>query len=278
MKIAILTRGSAGAVELAKVATQLGHTTVLGIFDTPEAQSELLVSDVFIPRISHMTYNYAVQTANTYATQNPHGVIAVTPKGIERSFDKFAAYQDMTANLVPTPATYLLRTESDASALEHHLPLIIKPRTENQGHGIAVVNTMTELLAHVRKLIPVYGSCIAQEFISESAGRDIRAFVVGHEVVAAMERQSTTGSYLANLAAGGRAEPIELTAAEQVIAVKAARLFGAEYAGVDLLRSSHGPVVIEVNVSPGLKIATITNTDIPMLIIQYLTQQRSYHD
>lgn len=275
MKIAILTMGSSGAHQLAHAAKMLGHEPMFGSFDTPQERAALMAADVFIPRVSHRLYAHALQLAGEYAAHKPHGKLAVTAAGIERSFDKYLAYEDMVAHGIPTPKTILVKDRTEAELLADKLPLIIKPRTENQGRNIGVVTTPTALADFAETLVNIYGSCIAQEFIAESSGRDIRAFVVGDRVVAAMERVAQEGSHLANLARGGSAKPIALTAEEQAIAVRAAHLFGATFAGVDILRSKNGPVVIEVNVSPGLKITDVTGIDIPTLIISHLTKENS---
>ncbi|MEY3367123.1 MAG: Alpha-aminoadipate--lysW ligase lysX, partial [Bacteroidota bacterium] len=112
---------------------------------------------------------------------------------------------------------------------------------------------------------------ILQEFIEEAAGSDVRAFVVGREVVAAMRRQAPPGEFRSNLHRGAMAEPVELSEAEEKMVLRAARLMGLEVAGVDLLRSRRGPLVMEVNASPGLEgIEMCTGLDIAGKIISHL--------
>lgn len=278
-KIAILTLGSPGAYRLADAAQALGHQAILSDFDSQTAKQDLFGADIFIPRISPRSYKYAMQLTKEYSSRNPDGVSAVSHAGIERSFDKFLAYQQMVAAGTPTPTTFLIKNRRHMLAYKERLPLIIKPRSENQGRNIFVARTAEALRAYSGLLLDLYGSCIVQDFIEESAGRDIRVFVIGNRVVAAMERQAPEGSDIANLSKGGSARAVSITAAEAAISVRAAQLFETAYAGVDMLRTSHGPVILEVNVAPGLKIANVTAKDIPTAIIkQLISQKEQTHD
>jgi len=270
MKLAILTLGSPGARQLADTAQAMGLQVVMGDFKNEVAQKQLFKADILIPRVSHRLYEHAIHIVEQYAANNPSGFSAVSSGGIAHSFDKFFAYQDMIAGKIPTPVTFLVENIADAERYGDRLPLIIKPRNENQGRNIMVARTPQVLRDHVARLLSLYGSCIVQDFVEESAGRDIRAFVIGDMVFAAMERVAPDGKEIANLSSGGSARPVSLTEAEKAMSVQAARLFGASYAGIDLLRTTNGPVVLEVNVSPGLKIAEIVNVDLPTHIIRYL--------
>lgn len=279
MKITIQTMGSPGAYVLAEVARAMGHEAAVGDFTQDHSRLYANQADIFIPRVSHNSYEDAVALANDCATQNPTCVMAVDGWGIEHSFDKYLAYQLFNEAGIATPWTQLIQHANEIEAYASHLPLILKPRTENQGKGIVVVRDTAALRPAAEHLLSEYNSFIAQSFVAEAAGKDLRAFVVGNKVVAAMERTAKSGSDLANLSAGGSAKPVELTDAEAEVAVKSAALFKTEYAGVDLLRSASGPLVLEVNVSPGFKIAKVTGVDVVRLIIEHLVHKKeNQHD
>ena len=279
MKITIQTMGSPGAYALAETARAMGHEAAVGDFTQNHSRLYANQADIFIPRVSHGSYEDAVALANECAAQNPACVMAVDGWGIEHSFDKYLAHQAFSQAGVATPWTRLIKNPADIEACVPHLPLILKPRTQNQGKGIVVVRDVESLRTAAEHLLREYTTCIAQSFVAEAAGKDIRAFVVGDKVVAAMERTAKPGSDLANLSAGGSAQPAELTSQEAELAVKSAALFNAEYAGVDLLRGASGPVVLEVNVSPGFKIAKVTGVDVVRLIIEHLVHKKeNQHD
>lgn len=275
MKFAILTRHPRSVAVFEEAIIKQGHTPVVSDFKSAISLRKLFECDIFMPRISRISYNHVIEITKKYNQQRPDGVMGVTPEGIRQSCDKYVTYTTMRDNALPTPWTTLISEAHDAEILASKLPLVLKPRTENRGKNIAVIDDSLLLKAYAQKLLALYGSCIAQTFVSESAGRDIRAFVVGSSVVAAMERTAPEGSYIANLAMGGTASPVRLTAEEEALAVKATHLFGAEYAGVDILRSNEGPTILEVNVSPGTKIAAVVQKDVPALIIQHLASKRA---
>ncbi len=279
MKLTIQTMGSPGAYALAEAARAMGHEAAVGDFTQDHSRVYANQADIFIPRVSHGSYDDAVKLARECAEHNPTCVMAVDAWGIEHSFDKYLAYQAFSQAGIATPWTQLIERTDDIAACVEHLPLILKPRTENQGKGIVVARTAEALQAAAESLIKDYGSCIAQTFIAEAAGKDLRVFVIGDKVVTAMERTAKAGSDLANLSAGGTARAVELTPEEAALAVASAKLFHAEYAGVDILRSNTGPLVLEVNVSPGFKIAKVTDMDVTRLIVEHLVHKKeNQHD
>ena len=153
-------------------------------------------------------------------------------------------------------------------------PLIIKLLEGTQGVGVVMAETPKAAESVIQTLVGLNANIIIQEFIKESKGEDIRCFVVGEKVVAAMKRQAEPGEFRANIHRGGAAKSIEITAEEREIAIKAAKIMGLKMAGVDMLRSNRGPLVLEVNSSPGLEgIEAATGKDIASMIIRYIEKK-----
>lgn len=260
---------------LAESAEKLGHVAKISQFQTEEDRQWLANSDILIVRIYGKTYKDAEDIAAFFETHNPNGVISTSSKGIRESFDKYLTYTIFQEAHIPTPDTFLISSSSGAKEYADKLPLILKPRTESRGKGITVVRTLLEFEKAVKSLIETYGSCIAQVFIEESSGTDIRAFVVGNSVITAMERRAPEGVVTANLSRGGSAHIITLDETTKRLAVRVAQQFDSEFAGVDLLRTSQGMTVIETNSSPGFTIGKIAGIDITKHIIEHLVHKRT---
>ena len=153
------------------------------------------------------------------------------------------------------------------------MPVIIKLASGTHGNGVVLAETKKAARSVMQAfyLSDADGTNILlQEFVKESAGSDIRAFVVGSKVVASMKRQSLDDDFRSNLHKGGTGAPIKLTAEEEKVAVKAAKTMGLSVAGVDLMRSSRGPLVLEVNASPGFGIEKVTGRNVAGKIIEYV--------
>jgi ribosomal protein S6--L-glutamate ligase len=148
---------------------------------------------------------------------------------------------------------------------------VIKLLEGTQGIGVVLAETENSARSVIEAFRGANVNILVQEFIKEANGSDIRAFVIGNRVVAAMERQGADGDFRSNLHRGGSASAIKITPEERSTAVRAARALGLNVAGVDMLRSNHGPVIMEVNSSPGLEgIEKATNKDIATKIIQFI--------
>jgi ribosomal protein S6--L-glutamate ligase len=155
-------------------------------------------------------------------------------------------------------------------------PVIIKLLEGTQGVGVVLAESAKAAKSVIEAFYGVRADILVQEFIKESAGWDIRAFVVDGEVIAAMKRQGRDGDFRSNLHRGGSGEAIELTFEEKEAAIQAARALNLSIAGVDLLRSRRGPLILEVNSSPGLKgIETVSNKDVAGKIISYIEKELS---
>lgn len=154
--------------------------------------------------------------------------------------------------------------------------MVIKLLEGTQGIGVVLADTNKAAESIIEAFMGIKANILVQEFIKEAGGADIRCFVVGGKVVAAMKRQGAPGEFRSNLHRGGSAELIRLTAVERTTAVSAAKAMGLNVCGVDLLRSSHGPVVMEVNSSPGLEgIESATNKDVANMIIEFIESAKA---
>jgi ribosomal protein S6--L-glutamate ligase len=151
-------------------------------------------------------------------------------------------------------------------------PLIIKVARGTHGNGVVLAETRKAAQAVMQAFYVEGVSFLVQEFIAESAGTDIRAFVVGGKVVASMKRQSLDDDFRSNLHQGGEGVPIKLTDEERKTAQKAAKAMGLPICGVDMMRSKAGPLVLEVNASPGFGIEKVTNHNVAEKIIEYIEQ------
>ena len=150
-------------------------------------------------------------------------------------------------------------------------PVIVKLLEGTQGKGVVLAETRKAAESVVEAFRGLNANFLVQEFVKEAAGADIRCFVIGDKVVAAMKRQAQEGEFRSNLHRGGTAQLIRITPEERATAVRASRIMGLNVSGVDILRSNHGPVVMEVNSSPGLEgIEKATGKDVAGLIIEYI--------
>ncbi len=151
------------------------------------------------------------------------------------------------------------------------LPLVIKLLEGTQGVGVVLAETANAAESVIEAFKDLNANILVQEFIKEAEGADIRCIVVGGKVVASMKRQAAAGEFRSNLHRGGSAEKVKISPAERATAISAAKAMGLNVAGVDLLRSNHGPVVMEVNSSPGLEgIEQSSKKDVAGMIIEFI--------
>lgn len=193
---------------------------------------------------------------------------------IGRSRDKLRALQLLSRKGIGLPVTGFAHQVSDTGALIRLVggaPLVVKLLEGTQGRGVVLAETHKAAESLIDAFRELHANFLVQEFIKEAGGADIRCFVIGEKVVAAMQRQAKAGEFRSNLHRGGSASLIRLTPEERSTAVRAARTMGLNVAGVDILRSNHGPVVLEVNSSPGLEgIEKATDKDIASLVIEFI--------
>jgi ribosomal protein S6--L-glutamate ligase len=191
-----------------------------------------------------------------------------------RARDKLRSLQLLAAAGIPVPKTFFISRTEDLEQMIQRiggLPVIIKLLESTHGAGVILADRMDTARSVIEAFIKSKERVLVQEYIAESRGTDVRAFVVGGEIVATMKRQAMAGDFRSNLHRGATAEPVRLTETERKIVRRATRIMGLAVAGVDILRSKKGPLIIEVNASPGLEgIETITQVDVAGKIIAYV--------
>ncbi|MTB50217.1 RimK family alpha-L-glutamate ligase [Lewinella sp. W8] len=193
--------------------------------------------------------------------------------------DKMSCLQVLARNDVPIPQTILCFSTREARLAAKRMnsyPVVVKLLESTHGVGVALATTPFQLERIVEGFLRFQDRVILQEYIAESRGVDIRAFVVGDRVVATMERRATGDEFRANIHRGATARAVQLSPEDEALVLKAARLVGVEIAGVDLLPSQRGPLLMEVNASPGLEgIEAATGVDIAGAIIDYAVSKVS---
>jgi ribosomal protein S6--L-glutamate ligase len=232
--------------------------------------------DAVIPRIGASNTFYGAAVVRQFemmGVQSPN-----SSQAISRARDKLRAMQILAAKGIGLPVTGFAHSIKDVDGLINVVggaPLVVKLLEGTQGIGVVLAETKQAATSVIEAFRGLDVNILVQEFIKEAEGADIRAFVVGNRVVAAMKRQGAPGEFRANLHRGGRAENIKLTREERSTAVHAAQILGLKVAGVDILRSNHGPVVLEVNSSPGLEgIEKSSGVDVADAIIEFLERSR----
>jgi ribosomal protein S6--L-glutamate ligase len=290
MRIAILSNGPGNysTRRLKEEAIQRGHEVSVIKYKECYAsieQSNPTVSyrgedltkyDAVIPRIaSHMT-SYGTAIVRQLEMQ---GVYTVSSSiAISRARDKLRSMQLLAKYGIGIPKTVVSRNSTDIDDLLEQIggtPVIIKLARGTHGNGVVLAETKKAAKSVLQALYLTDEegtNILLQEFIEESAGTDIRAFVVGSRVVASMKRQSLDDDFRSNLHKGGQGTSVKLTEVEKKTAIKAAKAMGLNIAGVDLMRSERGPLILEVNASPGFGIEKITGRNVAGAIIEYVEQ------
>lgn len=231
--------------------------------------------DAVIPRIGASITFYGTAVLRQFEMM---GVYSLNESvAIGRARDKLRSLQLLARQGIGLPVTGFADKPGDIPDLIEMVggaPLVIKLLEGTQGIGVVLAETRTAAESVIDAFMGLNAHILVQEYIREANGADIRCFVVGDKVVAAMKRQAKAGEFRSNLHRGGSATKISLTPEERQTALAAAKTMGLDVAGVDLLRSNHGPVVMEVNSSPGLEgIETTTGKDVAGQIIMHLEKQ-----
>lgn len=228
--------------------------------------------DAIIPRIAQSYTKYGTAIVRQFEHQG--AFTTASSIAIVRSRDKLRAYQIMARAGVGIPKTVFARETAnfdDVVGLAGGTPLIIKVARGTHGNGVVLAETPKAAKAVMQAFYVEGVNFLVQEFIKESAGEDIRALVVGSRVVASVKRQSLDDDFRSNTHQGGVGMPVKLTEEERKTAIKAAKAMGLPVCGVDMMRSSNGPLVLEVNSSASLKTPElITKRDVATKIIEYL--------
>jgi ribosomal protein S6--L-glutamate ligase len=287
MKIAILSRGRDlySTKRLKEAVLAAGHEAqvvdylrcYMSITSHRPAviyQGAPLQADAVIPRIG------ASQTFYGNAVVRQFEMMGVFPlnesQAIARSRDKLRCLQLLSRRGIGIPVSSFAHSTKDVQGVIEAVggaPLVVKLLEGTQGLGVVLCETKTAAESVIEAFRGLDANILVQEFIKEAGGADIRAFVIGDKVAAAMMRQGPEGEFRSNLHRGGTATKVKLTPEERTTAMRAAKAMGLKVCGVDLLRSNHGPLVMEVNSSPGLEgIETATGIDVAGAIVRYIEQ------
>jgi ribosomal protein S6--L-glutamate ligase len=228
--------------------------------------------DAVIPRIGASKTFYGAAVVRQFEIMEVF--TANESQAISRSRDKLRCLQILAKRGIGLPVTGFAHSTKDIDGLIEIVggaPLVIKMLEGTQGIGVVLAETHQAAKSVIEAFRGLDANILVQEYIKEAGGMDIRCFVIGDKVVAAMKRQGAPGEFRSNLHRGGSASSIKLTPEERSTAVRAAKAMGLRIAGVDILRSNHGPVVMEVNSSPGLEgIEKATQVDVAGKIIEFL--------
>ncbi len=288
MKIAILSRNPKlySTMRLVEAGTKLGHE--MHVID--HLKCDLVIEkkeprivynntlledfDAIIPRIGASVTFYGTAVVRQFEMMKVF--TAVESQALVRSRDKLRSLQVLSRAGLGLPKTVFTNDTKNVQEVIREVggaPLIIKLLEGTQGLGVVLADNDKAATSVLEAFHGLKARVIVQEFIKEARGADIRVFVVGGNVVGAMKRQGKPGEFRSNLHRGGTAELIELTDEEEIAAIKAAKAMGLGVAGVDLLQSARGPLILEVNSSPGLEgIEAATGQNIAAKIIKYIAQ------
>ncbi len=230
--------------------------------------------DAIIPRIGASRTFYGTAVVRQFEVMDVFS--PNQSQAISRSRDKLRSMQILAREGVGLPITGFAHDAQDIDGLIETVggaPLVIKLLEGTQGIGVVLAETYQAAKSVIEAFRGLDANILVQEFIKEAGGADLRCFVIGDRVIAAMKRQGAKGEFRSNLHRGGNAVKIDLSPEETDTAIRAARAMGLKVAGVDLLRSNHGPVVMEVNSSPGLEgIEKTTKIDVAGKIIEFVAQ------
>ncbi|HRP35425.1 MAG TPA: 30S ribosomal protein S6--L-glutamate ligase [Gammaproteobacteria bacterium] len=235
--------------------------------------------DAVIPRIGASVTFYALAVLRQFEVMGVYP--ANESVAIGRSRDKLRSLQLLARAGIGMPVTAFAHSPIDTKTLVRLVggaPLVLKLLEGTQGRGIVLAETNKAAESVIDAFRELDANFLVQQFIREAGGADIRAFVVGDRVVAAMLRQAKEGEFRSNLHRGGSASIVKLSPAERATAVRAARTIGLNIAGVDIVRGKDGPLVLEVNSSPGLEgIETTTGKDVAGMIMEFIEKKARPH-
>ena len=235
--------------------------------------------DAVIPRIGASVTSYGTAVIRQFEMLGVYCLTESIPLG--RSRDKLRALQLLSRKGLGLPVTGFAHDVANARQLINLVggaPVVLKLLEGTQGRGVVLAETIKAAESVIDAFQELGADFLVQEFIKEAGGSDIRAFVIGRRVYAAMQRTAADGEFRSNLHRGGSAELVKLTPAERATAVKAAQTMGLRVAGVDMLRSERGPLIMEVNSSPGLRgIEEATGKDVADKVISFVEEGVAEH-
>ena len=293
MRIAVLSRNPKlySTKRLKEAGVALGHQ--VDIIDTMHCYMDITSSrpsvrykgeplpmyDAVIPRIGASVTFYGTSVVRQFEMM---GTFSINESvAISRSRDKLRSLQLLSRKGIGMPRTGFANHPDRIDDLIKNVggaPVVIKLLEGTQGIGVVLAETQKAAESIIEAFMGLKADILVQEYIKEAGGADIRCLVVGGKVIAAMKRQGAAGEFRSNLHRGGSASVVRLSPAERKTAVDAAKTMGLNMCGVDLLRSSHGPMVMEVNSSPGLQgIEAATGKDVAGMIIEFITKNAQPH-
>ena len=293
MKIAILSRNLKlySTRRLVEAAEQRGHEVVVldhlkcvlviekGNPHISYGGKEVTGIDAIIPRIGTSVTFYGAAVVRQFEQMKIFS--SVESQALVRSRDKLRSLQLLAKAGIGMPKTAFASAPKNIENVLEQVggaPVVIKLLEGTQGIGVILAETHKSAKSVIESFLALKANILVQEFIKEAGGADIRAFIVDGKVVGAMKRQGLPGEFRSNLHRGGSAQVIELTKEERETAIKSAKKLGLAIAGVDMLQSSRGPLVMEVNSSPGLEgIEAATGVDIAGKIIEYIERNEFNH-
>lgn len=293
MKIAILSRGPKlySTRRLVEAAEQKGHEVVVldhlkcvlviekGNPHIYYNGKEVVGVDAIIPRIGTSVTFYGAAVVRQFEQMKVFS--SVESQALVRSRDKLRSLQLLAKAGIGMPKTAFASAPKNIDNVLEQVggaPVVIKLLEGTQGIGVILAETHKSAKSVIESFLALKANILVQEFIKEAGGADIRAFIVDGKIVGAMKRQGLPGEFRSNLHRGGSANVIELNKEERETAIKAAKKLGLAIAGVDMLQSSRGPLVMEVNSSPGLEgIEGATGVDIAGKIIEYIERNEFNH-
>lgn len=288
MKLAILSRNAKlySTRRLVEAAREQGHSVRVldplrcylsiapGAFQMHYKGRELTGLDAVIPRIGASVTRYGTAVLRQFELMGVYS--PNVSDAIARSRDKLRCQQLIAARGLGLPLTVVGDSPDDTTDLLAMLgapPHIIKLNEGSQGNGVVLAESMQASRSVIEAFRGLYAHFLVQEFIAEARGADLRCLVVGGRVIAAMQRQARIDEFRSNLHRGGSASAVALDAREREVAIGAARAVGLRVAGVDLLRTRRGPLVLEVNSSPGLEgIEAVSGVDVAGQIVRYVSR------
>jgi ribosomal protein S6--L-glutamate ligase len=289
MKLAILSANQVlySTKRLAEAAIERGHEPHIinhnhcyvgmetGNNDVYLGEQVLTDFDAIIPRIGASVTFHGGSIIRQFEVKNIYTTLSSL--ALVRSRDKLRATQVLAKHGIGIPKTVFAKQPRDVNNLIKTVggpPLIVKLLEGTQGLGVVLAETKTAAKSVIEAFYGLNANILVQEFIKEAGGSDIRAFVVGGKVIAAYKRQGQEGEFRSNLHRGGQGAKVKLSAIEKKTAIAACKALGLNIAGVDMLRSERGPLVLEVNSSPGLEgVENVTGVDVAGKIIEFIEKQ-----
>jgi ribosomal protein S6--L-glutamate ligase len=286
MRIAILSRNPRlySTRRLVEAGVELGHE--VDVIDTMHCYMDITSNnpsvrykgeplpkyDAIIPRIGASVTFYGTAVVRQFEMMGTYSINESV--AISRSRDKLRSLQLLSRKGLGMPKTGFAHHPDKIADLLKNVggaPVVIKLLEGTQGIGVVLAETNKTAESIIEAFMGLHANILVQEYIKEAGGADIRCLVVGDKVVAAMKRQGAEGEFRSNLHRGGTASLVKLSPAERKTAIDAAKVMGLNMCGVDILRSNHGPLIMEVNSSPGLEgIETATGKDVAKMIFQHI--------